>query len=69
MSVDIAEMKPGKTYIVDFDDCCTIGHFVATFIRYTLDEDGDPEMAIFDNAHIDNLWASWSIQEFPVASQ
>jgi hypothetical protein len=45
---------------LDLDDCCVQGDLVATFSYYNLDEDGDPEEAVFDIGTMGPMWGQWT---------
>ena len=42
-------MEVGKTYEVKIQDCCVWGSFTSKLIHIELDEDGEPEIYVFDN--------------------
>jgi len=59
----ILNLEPGKTYEVEVADCCVNATFTDTFYGYAVDEDGDPIIAIFNNARVDNLWHEYEVVE------
>lgn len=61
----VNELKPNVKYNLTLDDCCIQGTLVATFLRYELDEDGDPHAAVFDIGTLGPTWGQWSASEVP----
>jgi hypothetical protein len=56
----VGKLVPGTRYRLDLDDCCVQGSLVATFSYYNLDEDGDPEEAVFDIGTMGPMWGQWT---------
>lgn len=57
--VDNDKLVPGVRYLIDMQDCCIQGEITGVFERYELDEDGDPDVAVFDFGRIGPMWGQW----------
>lgn len=63
MKADVCALNPGTRYTLELDDCCVKGELSAVFLRYELDEDGDPDQAVFDIGTIGPMWGQWEATE------
>jgi len=52
-------LTPGVRYRITLDDCCIQATLTGVFERFILDEDGDPDEAVFDIGTIGPMWGQW----------
>lgn len=57
------ELIPGHRYKVSFSDCCVDGSFTDTFVEFKLDEDGDPDRAVFMGGDVGPSWGQITYEE------
>jgi hypothetical protein len=56
---EVTKLVPGNRYRIEMDDCCIQAIVTGVFERYELDEDQEPDVAVFDFGTVEPMWGQW----------